>query len=199
MDWADMANVARQEKVIEFLEDRRCNGNTRDWLISGLPLRANRMVPDHDQDPLDETRSFTVLAPGTMISHYKIIEKIGSGGMGVVYKAEDTKLRRHVALKFLPPDLTRDTEAKERFIQEAQAASALEHNNICTIHAIDETDDSQLFISMACYDGETLREKLRPGALRAEEALDIAIQSSQGLLKAHQKGIVWKELEYLSF
>lgn len=82
--------------------------------------------------------------------------------MGVVYKAEDTKLRRIVALKFLPSDLTRDPEAKQRFIHEAQAASALQHSNICTIHDIDQTKDGQLFIVMDCYDGETLKKKREP-------------------------------------
>ena len=97
---------------------------------------------------------------GENISHYKILEKLGEGGMGVVYKAEDTKLKRTVALKFLPTELTRNPEAKERFIQEAQAAAALKHHNICTLHEIDETKpvpgepvDGQTFIAMDCYEG----------------------------------------------
>jgi Serine/threonine protein kinase len=98
---------------------------------------------------------------GKIISHYKILEKLGGGGMGIVYKAEDTKLKRTVALKFLPPELTRDDEAKQRFINEAQAASAIDHNNICTVHEIGEAEDDQLFISMNYYEGETLKKKYR--------------------------------------
>ena len=97
---------------------------------------------------------------GKFVSHYKIIDQLGAGGMGVVYKAEDTKLKRTVALKFLPPQLSSDPEAKERFIHEAQAASALDHPNICTIHEIGETDDGQSFIAMACYDGMSLRDRM---------------------------------------
>ncbi len=122
---------------------------------------------------------------GKTISHYKILEKLGGGGMGVVYKAEDTKLKRTVALKFLPQDLSRDDESKERFIHEAQAASALDHNNICTIYEIDETKpapgepgDEQMFIAMACYDGETLKKKIEGGPLKLEGAIYISLQIS---------------------
>ncbi len=93
---------------------------------------------------------------GTTISHYKILEKLGEGGMGVVYKAEDSKLRRAVALKFISPALTRNAEANKRFIDEAQSASALDHQNISTIYEIDESNDGRMFISMAYYQGETL-------------------------------------------
>ena len=132
---------------------------------------------------------------GRTISHYKIIEKLGEGGMGIVYKAEDTKLKRTVALKFLPPELTRDPEAKKRFIQEAQAASALEHNNICNIHEIDDTDDGQTFIVMACYEGEILKDKIQKGFLKIEEDVEIAIQIAEGLKKAHEKGIIHRDIK----
>ena len=129
------------------------------------------------------------------ISHYKILEKLGEGGMGVVYKAEDTKLKRTVALKFLPPDLTRDAEAKKRFIQEAQAAAALEHNNICNIYEINETKEGRTFIVMACYEGEILKDKIKRGPLKLEETVDIALQIAQGLEKAHKKGIVHRDIK----
>ncbi len=132
---------------------------------------------------------------GKTISHYKIIEKLGGGGMGVVYKAEDTKLKRTVALKFLPPSFSLDDDAKKRFIHEAQAASALEHNNICTIHEIDETLDGQMFIVMSCYEGETLKQKIEKGLLKTDEAIDIAVQVSEGLTKAHEKNIIHRDIK----
>jgi len=139
---------------------------------------------------------------GLNISHYKILEKLGEGGMGVVYKAEDTKLKRTVALKFLPPELTRDPEAKARFIREAQAASSLDHPNIYTIYEIDETKpapgepgEGQLFIVMACYEGMTLKEKIKDQRLKIKEAIDYAIQIAQGLAKAHEKGIVHRDIK----
>ena len=132
---------------------------------------------------------------GTTISHYKILEKLGGGGMGVVYKAQDTRLDRPIALKFLPADLTRDTEARERFIHEAKAASGLQRNNICNIHDIEETKDGQLVIVMDCYEGETLKKKIERGPLTIEEALDLTVQVAEGLLKAHEKGIVHRDIK----
>ncbi len=109
---------------------------------------------------------------GKTISHYKILEKLGGGGMGVVYKAEDTKLKRTGALKFLPQDLSRDDESKERFIHEAQAASALDHNNICTIYEINETEDGQMFIAMAYVPGHSPKEKIESGPMDYRTALE---------------------------
>jgi eukaryotic-like serine/threonine-protein kinase len=132
---------------------------------------------------------------GRTIGHYRILERLGGGGMGVVYKAEDTKLGRMVALKFLPPELTRDADAKSRFLREARAASQLDHANICTIYEIGDTDDEQTFIAMACYDGETLKERVERGAMEVDEALKIAAQLARGLGKAHASGIVHRDIK----
>jgi eukaryotic-like serine/threonine-protein kinase len=132
---------------------------------------------------------------GQTISHYKILEKLGEGGMGVVYKAEDARLKRTVALKFLPPELTRDTEAKERFRHEAQAASALQHQNICVVHDIDETPDGQMFISMEYLEGETLKKKIGRGPLTIEYTIDIASQVALGLAEAHEHGIIHRDVK----
>ncbi len=103
------------------------------------------------------------LTPGATLGPYTIRAQLGAGGMGVVYTAQDPRLDRQVAIKVLPPDLTRDETAKERFLQEAQAASALDHPNICNIHEINETEDEQLYLVMAYYEGETLKEKITLG------------------------------------
>jgi serine/threonine protein kinase len=132
---------------------------------------------------------------GQTISHYKILEKLGGGGMGIVYKAEDTKLKRMVALKFLPPHVSLDNEVKERFMHEAQAASALDHNNICTIYEIGESEDGQMYMAMALYEGETLQDKIERGPLPLEEALNIAAQIGEGLAKAHEKEIVHRDIK----
>ncbi|MEW6512176.1 MAG: protein kinase [Bacteroidota bacterium] len=132
---------------------------------------------------------------GQTVSHYKILERLGGGGMGVVYKAEDTRLRRTVAVKFLPPDLTRDADAKQRFIHEAQTASSLDHPNICAIYEIDETSDGQLFMVMACYDGESLKQKIERRPLEPQQAVNIAAQMARGLAKAHRAGITHRDIK----
>jgi eukaryotic-like serine/threonine-protein kinase len=115
--------------------------------------------------------------------------------MGVVYKAQDTKLDRTVALKFLPPHLHLDDEAEQRFISEAKAASSFDHPNICTIYEIDKTDDDQLFIAMACYEGETLKKKLENGSLSIDETVEYSIQIASGLERAHEAGITHRDIK----
>jgi serine/threonine protein kinase/Tfp pilus assembly protein PilF len=132
---------------------------------------------------------------GQTISHYRILGKLGEGGMGMVYTAEDTALKRTVALKFLAPALTSDSEAKKSFILEAQTASALDHPNICTIHEINETAEGQLFIAMSCYQGETLKERIRRGPTCLQEAIHLIRQVAEGLARAHEKGIVHRDIK----
>ncbi len=132
---------------------------------------------------------------GDIISHYKITSKLGSGGMGVVYKAEDIDLKRTVALKFLPPLFSSDTDARKRFTHEARSASALDHPNICTVHEIGQTEDGSLFIAMACYEGETLKERIKKGPLNINEAINITLQICEGLEKAHKNGIIHRDIK----
>lgn len=132
---------------------------------------------------------------GQTISHYQVIEELGGGGMGAVYKARDTKLERFVALKYLPSQVGHDDEGRARFVQEAKAASALDHPNICTIYEIDETEDGQIFIVMAFYNGETLENKIQRGPLGLTHTLDYAIGVATGLDRAHEKGIVHRDVK----
>ncbi len=138
---------------------------------------------------------FKVLDKGSIFAgKYKIIGEIGRGGMGVVLKAEDTKLKRTVALKFLPPELSRYPEAEERFIREAQAAAALDHPNICTIYEAEE-HEGQAYIAMAYVEGQSLRERIAKGPLNTEEAIEIAAQVAEGLEEAHKKGIIHRDIK----
>jgi serine/threonine protein kinase len=132
---------------------------------------------------------------GDRISHYRVLEKLGEGGMGVVYKAHDLTLDRPVAIKLLTAQFSADDQEKQRFIQEAKAASALDHPNICTIHEIGQTEDGQMFIVMACYEGRTLKVEIQQCALALEKILQFAVQIVQGLAKVHQKGIVHRDIK----
>ncbi len=123
-------------------------------------------------------------------SRYRVLERLGGGGMGVVYRARDERLGRNVALKFLSAQLSADPSAKRRFLVEARAAAALEHPNICTVHEIGDTDDGQLYIVMACYDGETLDRRIGRGPMALGEAVGIATDIARGLQRAHERGIV---------
>ena len=131
---------------------------------------------------------------GKTISHYKILEKLGEGGMGVVYKARDTKLDRTVALKFLAPHVIGGDEEQSRLIREAKSAAALNHPNICTIHEIDKAE-GRTFIAMECIEGQSLKDRVESGPLALEEAMDIAVQIAGGLGQAHEKGIIHRDIK----
>ncbi len=131
---------------------------------------------------------------GQTISHYKILDKLGEGGMGVVYKAEDTRLGRPVALKFLAPHLVSNEDVRRRFLREARTTAALDHPNICTIHEIGESE-GRTFISMACLEGRELAAEITEGPIEAERALRLARQFAEGLAEAHAKGIVHRDIK----
>jgi tetratricopeptide (TPR) repeat protein len=154
--------------------------------------------------PLDGPLSVTttvdpfgrVLARGALVAgKYRVLGEIGRGGMGVVYEAEDVRLKRPVALKFLPAELTDNSEARQRFVHEAQAASILDNPHICTIHEIGEGEDGRMFIAMALCHGESLRTMIRRGALAPAEALSLAAQIAEGLAAAHAAGIVHRDIK----
>ena len=132
---------------------------------------------------------------GRRVAHFQVLEKLGGGGMGRVYRALDLRLDRTVALKFLPPHLSADADARQRFTHEAKSASALDHPNICAIHDIGEADAGQLFIAMAYYAGDTLKKKIARGPLPVREALDYGAQVAEGLRRAHDAGIVHRDIK----
>ena len=148
----------------------------------------------HDASLAEETRVGDPLL-GSSIAHYRIVARLGGGGMGVVYRARDTRLERDVALKFLPPHLGLDSRAKSRFMVEARAAAALDHPNICTVYEIGEAGDGRLFIAMACYEGQVLKDRIAEGPLPSEEAVAIAVGIARALAAAHARGIVHRDVK----
>ena len=202
-DWAQVKKVFA--RVVELPPDqirseleRACQGNAT------IQRKVLELLAAHDEagafleDPVvaPGTRVEVQLPrKGTLVSHYEITEHIGGGGMGIVYEARDQKLKRKVALKFLPPEWGRSPAAKRRFLREARAASSLDHQNICTVYEVDELGDGQLFIAMAHYEGATLKRRLAGGALPVDQALDACIQVAEGLSAAHAAGIVHRDIK----
>ncbi|HKO15229.1 MAG TPA: serine/threonine-protein kinase, partial [Gemmatimonadaceae bacterium] len=159
------------------------------------PLRHGRRATTAGAAMAPLTAAAADPADSLELARYTILERLGGGGMGVVFRARDTRLGRDVALKFLSPQLSADETAKQRFMVEARATAALEHPNICTIHEVGETADGQLYIVMACYDGETLDRVIARGPLALDAALRIAEAIARGLAQAHERGIVHRDIK----
>jgi eukaryotic-like serine/threonine-protein kinase len=185
----------------------------RDWAAAQMWLRAEiasaGSTESHLEHSLDELAAGVLplflaefahevteeFAPGQHIAHYEIVAPLGHGGMGIVYKAVDSRLDRHVALKFLSPRLAADPEARSRLTHEARAASALDHPNICTIYDIGSLPDGRTFLAFACYDGTTLKERIADGALPMDDVVTIVRQIAAALDAAHRRGIVHRDIK----
>ncbi|MGH7572455.1 MAG: protein kinase domain-containing protein [Gemmatimonadota bacterium] len=179
-------NPELRDEVLSLLERTEAAEGFFHNLSKTMPspaLSTDLAVPSED------------LPVGQEIGHYRILGRIGAGGMGTVYRARDTRLDREVALKFLPAHLSASNDAGERLLMEAKAAAALDHGNVCTVHEIGQTDDGRPFIAMALYEGETLKDRLRPGPLPPEEAVGIAAQIARGLEAAHAHGITHRDVK----
>ena len=172
-----------RREVHSLLNSHACNGlldQLADKISAPALLRARVAAMDWQ---------------GRRVAQYTVLEALGAGSMGLVHKARDGRLGRHVALKFLPPHLAAQPDAKQRFLLEARAAAALDHPNICTVHEIGLTEDGQPFIAMALYDAETLHARLARGALAVQDALAITLQVANGLTKAHEQGVIHRDVK----
>jgi eukaryotic-like serine/threonine-protein kinase len=206
---APVGELARQRAAVESLFAAFVEAH----LVSGEPPSAAELCGDAPEllGPLEElieqyrrvdralaltgAREQATLPPGAQVGRYRVLGILGAGGMGIVYRAEDPMLGRHVALKLLPSATASEPRAKERFLREARAVSALDHPNICTIYEAGQSAEGQLFLAMACYEGETLAARLERGPLRAREALSLVLQVAEGLAWAHGRGIVHRDLK----
>jgi eukaryotic-like serine/threonine-protein kinase len=188
LDDACAGDAALRHEVETLLAAHDRTGGV-DWLAADVAPLAARL-----QEPA--TRSLAAApAAGRAVGRYRVLEQVGGGGMGVVYRAMDERLGRAVALKFLHPRFGADDSAAERFRHEARAVASLEHPNVCTVHEIGETDDGQLYLAMPLYDGETLQQRIARGPLPLSEAVGIAVQIARGLAKAHSRGIVHRDIK----
>ena len=137
----------------------------------------------------------TVFSPGDDLFHYRLVRKLGEGGMGVVFEAEDIRLQRKVAIKVLQPAISEDAEMRERFLREARAASAIDHANLCTIYAVETAPDGSLLLVMAYYRGQTLAELIQRGPIDISRIRDIGRQTASGLHAAHMSGIIHRDIK----
>ena len=193
------AMVSRDPELSRRLEELLAADESPEPLLGPLPPLPGTPAesePESAAEAGDASQSDPFGLTGRTVSHFRVQSVLGVGGVGVLYRAQDVRLNRTVALKFLLPQYTLDTSAKERFLREAHAVSGLDHANICTIYEVGETDDGRLFLAMKCYDGETLKERIASrGALPLPEALEIARQVLKGVGAAHAAGIVHRDLK----